>query len=291
LEAGYPGFDSAFADSSYNTAPLKNVLKTVERASVWVTSKIPEGHWYDPKDTYKILEMALKDIGVDYVDLMLLHGPAAWGNMSVEESLQRQWAGMEAFYRAGKARAIGVSNYCPRALRSILRKATIVPHVNQVIYHAGMGEDPDGLLSFCRFHNITVQAESASDWVNPAIVHGADYMTVGERHNKSALQVALRWLAQRGYPLIVESLNPQHQREDINIFDFNLTAAEIALISAQENCRAGEQVPPFCHVPYYQTPFRCCNTDGRHSQCANWGDEEILIGHSDARTASPEIVV
>jgi len=270
LEVGYVGIDSAFNDPSYQTDGLRKVLKTVDRNKLFITSKINGPYVVHPDEAENEMDAALRDLGIDYVDLMLSHGPGVWQNWTVESSLQRYWAGFESFYKAGKARAIGVSNWCPRAIRSILKTATVTPHVNQVVYHAGMGEDPDGLMSFSRQYGITIQCESASDWANPIILSGEPYASIGQKHNKSGIQVAFRWLVQRGYPALQGSSSQKHQAEDMDIFDFELAEDDMKTISAQEHCRAGFQRKPHCHVPYFYSRNRICNLDLKGALASNW---------------------
>jgi len=293
LEVGYTGIDSAFGDSSYQTDALREVLKTVDRSALFITSKIPGPSFVDPEQTEATLDAALEDLGLDYVDLMLSHGPGRWQNWTVESSLQRHWQGFETFYKAGKARAIGVSNWCPRAILSVLKTATVVPHVNQVIYHAGMGEDPDTLMSFARYRGIVIQSESATDWSNPHILGEDPYKSIGAKYNKSGIQVALRWLTQRGYPAIQGSSNPKHQAEDLDIFDFELSAEDLAAISAERHCIAGYQLPPHCHVPYFRSgEQRICNVDGKGGFADNWecDDDFALMNEAyDLQGGSPRL--
>merc|ERR1711903_392577 len=126
-------------------------------------------------------------------------------------------------------------------------------------------------MSFSRAHNITIQCESGTDWANKRILTGEPYVSIGQKYNKSAIQVALRWLVQRGYPALQGSSNPKHQLENLDVFDFELSEAEVESISVQHHCRAGNQVPPFCQVPYYRAgDKRVCNVDGKGSHASNW---------------------
>lgn len=273
LEVGYVAFDTAAFDSSYDDIGVAAALRDRPRNSFFITTKINSVTLYDPAQTREFLDEALHHLGLEYVDLMLVHGPGQWANMTVEASLQQQWAKLEEFYRDGKARAIGVSNYCVRAMKSVLKTASVTPHVNQVIYHAGMGEDPEGVITFARAHNITIQAESPTDWANPRIMTGEPYKSIAAKHGKTGLQVALRWLVQRNHSLIVGAHSKKHMVEDLDIFDFVLTQAELANVSLQNHCRAGFHHPPFCNLTSFPSPRRCCDTDGRGTQCPNWGDD------------------
>ena len=141
--------------------------------------------------------------------------------------------------------------------------------------HAGMGPDPDGVVSFARQHGITIQAFSPTDEGNPVLLRGEPYKSIGAAHNKSGLQAALRWLTQRNPPAgyVVAADNRQYLAEDLDTF-FELTPKDIATIDAQRSCRAGMPQPcagPSCQCwPYWPGPEDCCNTDGKGGRCKAW---------------------
>ena len=131
-----------------------------------------------------------------------------------------------------------------------------------------MGDDPDGVVSYAREHNITVMAFSPTDEGNPILLSGEPYKSIGAKHQKSPLQTALRWLTQRNIPYAIAADKKEYLEEDIDVFDFDLTADEMATISAQTSCQAGGMKPPDCHFPYWPGALDCCNTDGKGTQCA-----------------------
>lgn len=282
VSVGYTGFDTAY-DPCYIDTAVAAGLKGVNRSSYFLTTKISGAGWLtysSPNMTTYLLEKALANLATDYLDLVLIHIPGEFPNMTMAESLQGQWLAMEAFLRAGKTRAIGVSNFCPRALRAVLEVATVKPAVNQVLYHAGMGTDPDGVISLSRAHGITIAAYGASDSVNPVLLHGEPYRSIGAAHGKTGLQVAFRWLTQRGFPIIVASSSRTHQEQNLNSTDFELTPAEIANISAQVSCQAYGMKPPHC-LPYY--PSGCCNMYGNGTQCPRITAADFYRGEAGAR--------
>lgn len=266
LSVGFAGIDTAHNDPCYNDTVVGKALKGIDRDSYFLVSKIPSAFSVNPSQTSKQLEAGLHNLGLPYVDLMLIHHPGKAHSQSFEASLQQQWAAMEEFYKAGKARAIGVSNFCRRAMEAILQTATVKPAVNQILYHAGMGNDADGVVSFAHAHNITLMAFSPVDEGNPVLIKGEPYKSIGATHGKTPVQVALRWLVQRGLAFVVASDKKAYMEEDINIFDFKLTPAEVANISSQHSCRAGGMKPPYC-LPYWPGPEDCCNLDTRGTQC------------------------
>lgn len=284
LSLGYVGIDTAHASAPgpYNDTAVGAALRGAERSSFFLTTKIESAYFMGlpvvggcagktlAECTTGQLEASLANLGLDAVDLMLIHHPGHFKKQSMAESVQQQWAALEAFHKAGKARAIGVSNFCRAALEALLETATVRPAVNQVLYHSGMGPDPDGIVSLCRQHNMTLMAFSPTDEGNPVLLHGEPYATIGAAHNKSALQSALRWLVQRGHAYVVASDKAAYQREDIDVFDFALTDDEMRTIDAQASCQAGGYAPPTC-LPYWPGPMDCCATDTNGTvtpQCA-----------------------
>jgi diketogulonate reductase-like aldo/keto reductase len=156
----------------------------------------------DPEACYKLtvaeFEINLKNLGVEYVDLMLLHGPSEpFGNLDGCSALacelnSAQWRAYTDMYKQGKAKAIGVSNYCPSCFECL--KGGVVPAVNQIQLHVGTGADPEGLLSYCDSKGIVVQAYAPL--AAGKVASDSLCAKVGKAHSKSAAQVGLRWIVQ-----------------------------------------------------------------------------------------------
>merc|ERR1712226_873297 len=129
---------------------------------------------------------------------------------------------------AGKAKAIGVSNYCVSSLKCIAQTATVTPAVNQVKFHVGMGTDPTGLKSYCDSKGIHVQAYSPLGDGTSELITGPLVTSIGKAHNMTGAQVSLRWLIETGVPLTTKSTKESHLKEDLAIFNFTLAATEKA---------------------------------------------------------------
>jgi diketogulonate reductase-like aldo/keto reductase len=159
LSLGYNHIDAA--NDYNNQVSVGAGLKGVPRSSYFLTTKIDSQQQsktaYDA--TMKDMELSLTQLDLDYVDLMLIHFPPT-GNDQYCAAMQEQWRACEDFYKAGKARSIGVSNYCPSSFECILKTANITPAVNQVEIHVGMGPDPGGIISYCKGKGVQVQAYS-----------------------------------------------------------------------------------------------------------------------------------
>ena len=164
---------------------------------------------------------------------MLVHFPPT-GNVFGPgcASMQEQWRAMEDFYRAGKAKAIGVSNYCPSSLECIMKVANVTPAVNQVQYHIGMGKDPNGIKSYCDKLGTVLQGYSPLGDGTSVLINGPLVSGIGDAHNKTGAQVSLQWVVKNGVPVSTKSTSATHLTTDLDIFDWDVTAAEKAKLDA-----------------------------------------------------------
>merc|ERR1712007_161365 len=206
----------------HNQAAVGRAIGKVNRSSVFLETKVP-GCGLDPavstdrcySDTAKVLAGNLKDLNVTYVDLVIIHFPPKMSMLMRTcsfacQQVKDQWRAMEEFYFSGKARSIGVSNYCPSCFKCLDGAAKVYPMVNQVGYHIGMGNDPSGIRSFCDEKGVVLQAYSPlgnKPWTKGAdseILSGAFTTALGKAHGKSTVAVALKWLVQHGVPTITK---------------------------------------------------------------------------------------
>ena len=150
---------------------------------------------------------------------------------------------MESFVKAGKARAIGVSHYCQRHLKDVMEIATIPIAVNQVQYHVGMGNAGPNATDdkqFCDANGVTYESFSplcgpctdAAGKPDRSLVNGPLVTSIGKNHGKSGAQVSLRWQVQAGIPVIPKTSNPEHQKENIDLFSWSLTEKEMEQLTA-----------------------------------------------------------
>merc|ERR1719174_756450 len=224
LAAGFNHIDTA---NDYNNQKgVGAALKGIDRDSYFLTTKIPDG---SASQTKSNMEQDLQDLGLDYVDLMLVHFPPRGNSCS---SMQAQWGAMEEFYKAGKAKAIGVSNYCPSSLDCIMQTATVTPAVNQVEYHVGMGVDPIGVKSASEKYGIHLQAYSPLGNGKSDLITGDLVTTIGGHYDKTGAQVALRWIQENGVSLTTKTTKTSHMQEDLDVFTFQLSAEDKAALDA-----------------------------------------------------------
>ena len=237
LQQGFNHIDTAWA--YHNQDGVGAALKGVPRSSYFLTTKVPDcGRLGGCADNYKnttdALNFDLTRLGLDFVDLVLVHWPPQTNDGTALncKAVQDDWKAMEDFYAAGKAKAIGVSNFCPTALQCLMRTAKVVPAVNQVQYHAGMGPDPGGIKTYCDSLGIRLQAYSPLGDGTMELISGPLVSKIGKAHNVSGASVSLRWITQNGVPLSTKSTSAKHLAEDLSIYSFTLSKDEMAQMDA-----------------------------------------------------------
>jgi len=163
----------------------------------------------------------LKKYGTDYVDLYMFHWP-------VTRTYLDAWKQMEQLYKEGYCRAIGVANCHQHHLEEIIKIAEIMPAVNQFEVHPLFTQKP--LIEYCKSKNIIVEAYTPIARFDDRLVHLPALKVIARRHNKSIVQIVLRWHIQNGIIPVVRSLNKKRQLENISVFDFELTNEEVKII-------------------------------------------------------------
>lgn len=216
LEAGYRHIDTAQLygnETSVGTALKESGL---ERDEVFVTTKfLPRGG-----DPVRALEHSLRRLGIDAVDLYLVHWP--------QGGATRAWPGMERAAERGYTRSIGVSNFGEADLAAVIASADRMPSVNQVSYSPVAHRT--GLLQACRGHGVVLEAYSPLG--TGRLLRDATVADVAAGAGRTPAQVLLRWAVQRGIPVIPKSVHRERIEENLRIFDFDLSAADLARLDA-----------------------------------------------------------
>lgn len=211
----------------------------LSRQDLFVTSKVPGG--LDENATWAALEESLKQLGLDYVDLMLIHWPSPGMTAKGADARMQQWLTLEKIAKQGKTRAIGVSHHCRKHLEDVLSVATLPVSLNQNQYHVGMARDSQPRLHgkiFNEDHGIVYMSYSSlcgpcSPPDNKILITGNLVSDIGKRYSKTGAQVSLRWLVQQGIPVVPKSNEVSHIRENFDIFDFTLSNSEMQILSSQ----------------------------------------------------------
>lgn len=182
------------------------------------------------------LDLALKKMGTDYVDLYLLHSPFVSKEVN-GLSLEEAWKDMEQLYKSGKAKNIGVSNFAVEDLQRILKVAEVKPQVNQIEFSPFLQNQTPGIYKFCQEHDILLEAYSplgplqkktAQDDSQPFFEYVKE---LSEKYIKSEAQIILRWVTKRGVLPVTTSSKPQRISDAQNLFSFDLTAEEVDKIT------------------------------------------------------------
>ncbi|MEC0245604.1 aldo/keto reductase [Paenibacillus chitinolyticus] len=200
----------------------------LSREELFVTSKVWNAdQGYEP--ALGAFEVSLRKLGLDYLDLYLIHWP-------VQGKYKDTWRALEAIYESGKARSIGVSNFHVHHLQDLLQDAKIKPMVDQVEFHPCLTQEE--LRAYCREQGI--QFEAWSPLMQGKLLDNEVLKSIADRHGKSVAQVILRWDLQNGVVTIPKSTKEHRIIENASVFDFELTADEMNRISGlNENKRVG----------------------------------------------------
>ncbi|KAJ7663834.1 NADP-dependent oxidoreductase domain-containing protein [Mycena polygramma] len=241
LKAGYRHIDTAYVygTEAYVGAALR--ASGLPREEVFVTTKLP---WYHPKYVARSFEESLSRLGLDYVDLYLIHFPQTIvypggydapatlvemaTNLKVVEtpSLNDTWTELERLHASGRARAIGVSNFSIKTLEQLFKTAKIVPAVNQVEMHPYLAQTE--LLEYCRKKGIVVTAYSPSG--HAQVRNDPTIVALAEKYKVSPTQIILAWHLARGVVTVPKSSNAGRQKENITLP--TLSAEDVASVTA-----------------------------------------------------------
>jgi 2,5-diketo-D-gluconate reductase A len=242
LEAGYRHIDTAQMYGNENEVGEAIAKSGIDRGEVFVTSKL-NNQFHRPEDARISFDITLEALGFDYLDLFLIHWPLP---TKYDGDFVSTWEVMEEFYRDGRVRSIGVSNFTAHHLRRLRAEATVTPAVNQVEIHPYFTQEE--LRADCADHNIAVEA-----WAPIAQGKVLDDPTIGaiaERVGKSPAQVVLRWHIQRGDIVFPKSVTPARVKENIDIFDFELSPADLeSITSLNRDERGGPDPDTFDWIP------------------------------------------
>jgi diketogulonate reductase-like aldo/keto reductase len=224
-----------------------------KRKELFLTTKVPGALGFN--GTISAHEDNLKQLGLDYVDLLLTHFPCNFDGKTGCDKRDRQatWKGLEQMHKEGKARAIGVSHYCQQHLEDVLEVATVPIAINQQEWHVGMGPDPEGVRSFGEKHGITFQSFSplcgpCGDKLDKELITGQFVTSIGKNYNVSGPQVALRWLVENGSPVIAKTDKLDHLKEDLDLFRFKLMPEDLATLNAATSPPSVETVAADCKI-------------------------------------------
>ncbi|MNZ38756.1 putative oxidoreductase YtbE [compost metagenome] len=221
---GYRSIDTAaiYQNETGVGQAIKEALQdnNLSREELFVTSKV----WTADmgyEETIAAYEASLAKLGLEYLDLYLIHWP-------VKGNYKETWRALETLYKEGRVKAIGVSNFQIHHLEDVMKDAEIKPMVNQVELHPYLSQQ--ALLSFCQEQGI--QLEAWSPLMQGQLLDQPVLKQIAAKHGKSVTQVIIRWDLQRGIITIPKSTKEHRIIENVDVFDFQLTEEDMNLINA-----------------------------------------------------------
>jgi 2,5-diketo-D-gluconate reductase A len=240
LRVGYRHIDTAEMYGNEKEVGLAITASGLDRDDVFVTSKLNNNH-HPYSDALAAFDRTLSDLGLEYVDLFLIHWPLPAVGDFVET-----WRALESVYRDDRARAIGVSNFHADHLRRLLDETELVPAVNQIEAHPYLTQEP--LRAFNASHGI--KTEAWSPLARGRVLDDPTIKDVVHRTGRTAAQVVLRWHIQLGNIVFPKSVRLDRIEENFNIFEFELSGEDMAAISKLDRGeRTGPDPDKFNYVP------------------------------------------
>lgn len=239
IQLGYRHIDTAQAYGNEAGVGLGVRTSSVSREQLFITSKIAAEH-----KTYESakcsIEKSLQTMGLDYLDLMIIHSPQPWTewratDKNFDEGNLQAWQALEDAYRAGQLKAIGVSNFQQSDLNNLLDNATIKPMVNQILVH--IGNTDHELIKFCQQNSLIVEAYSP-------IAHGTILQhpminAMAERYQVSVAQLCIQYVIQLGTVALPKTANPEHMKNNA-MLDFVISDTDMDQLKQVQAVDYGE---------------------------------------------------
>ncbi|PVE72518.1 aldo/keto reductase [Priestia megaterium] len=229
---GYRHIDTAQA--YMNEAGIGEGIRSsgFEREELFITTKVAaEAKTY--KEVTESIDESLTKMGLDYIDLLIIHSPQPWTEFREEnryfEENKEAWKAMEDAYKAGKVKAIGLSNFLQDDIENILSSCEIKPMVNQILAH--VSNTPLELIEFCQKNGILVEAYSPI--AHGAVLGNEEVKVIADKYEVSVAQLCLRYDIQLGLVVIPKTANPNHMKDNAEL-DFVISDADMEILKNVE---------------------------------------------------------
>lgn len=224
LEVGYRHIDTAAIYGNEEGVGQAIASAGIPRDELFVTTKL----WNDRQtDAEAAFDESLGKLGLDYVDLYLIHWPTPQ-----KDTFVQAWKSLEKIYASGRAKAIGVSNFLVPHLEKLLANTDVVPAVNQIELHPAH-QQPE-VTAFSREHGIAIEAWGPLGQGKYPLFDTPEVSQAAEAHGKTPAQVVIRWHLQTGNIVFPKSNRRERMAENFDVFDFELSSDEVAAISSLE---------------------------------------------------------
>lgn len=232
LEVGYRHLDCAEIYENQLSVSQGIKLSGVNRKEIFITSKI----WNDDKgyeSTKKAFHKILKDLDLEYLDLLLIHWPIGKGFKDNWQEVNAQtWKAMEEFYLEGKIKAIGLSNFSVHHIEALKKSAKILPMVNQLEFHPGYLQ-PE-IVEYCQKNNIVVQAWSP--FSQSKVLENKTLVQLAKKYEVTVAQLILNWIIQKDIVPLPKSKTPERIRSNFDVFNFGINQADLKVIDQLNDC-------------------------------------------------------
>jgi diketogulonate reductase-like aldo/keto reductase len=228
LYAGYRHIDAAAIYG--NESGIGQAIKEsgIDRKDIFITNKL----WNTKRGYDKAIrafKKSLKYFNLDYFDLYLFHWPASYKVYSDWKEINNDtWRAFETLYNDGLVRAIGVCNFTPFYLHPVLETAKIIPMINQIEYHPGQTQIET--VTFCK--SFAIQIEAWSPLGSGKIFQNVQLNNIAQKYHKSVAQICIRWCLQRNILPIPKSVTPERIKENIAVYDFELSSDDMTNIDS-----------------------------------------------------------
>jgi 2,5-diketo-D-gluconate reductase A len=226
LNVGYRLIDTAAGYYNEESVGRAITKSNVKREDIFVTTKLlPEDLGYEKAK--RAFKASLKKLGLDYIDLYLIHLP--------QGDINSSWIAMEELYKEGKVRAIGVSNFDMSQIQDLLKQHSVIPAVNQVETHPFSQKTE--MQKALQSHDIQLESWSPFAQGRNNLFNNELLIALASKYHKSIAQVVLRWLIQKEVVVIPRSSNMKRINENFNVFDFKLSSDDMTIIKSLDKGR------------------------------------------------------
>lgn len=235
VEIGYRHIDTAQAYG--NERGIGEGIKVcgISRADLFITTKL-SAEVKSYAEAVASIDSSLKLLGLDYIDLMIIHSPKPWAEYGEEsrhfEGNREAWRALEDAYKAGKLRAIGVSNFQITDIENIVKGCTVKPMVNQILAH--ISNTPFELIDYCKQHNILVEAYSPI--AHGELLKNREVIRIAEKYNVSVAQLAIRYCLELGLLPLPKTANPDNMKNNADV-DFSISADDMEILKNIEQIK------------------------------------------------------
>ena len=234
IRTGYRHIDTAACYGNEKSVGAAIASCGIDRRQLFVTSKVwNTERGYD--STLRAFDRSLNDLGLNYLDLYLIHWPASPHRFSDWQQINSStWRAMERLLRNGLVRAIGVSNFMPQHLAALLSTAAVTPAVNQIEFHPGYRQAE--CVAYCRELGILVEAWSPLG--RGKVLEHETIAALARHYSKTPAQICLRWILQQGILPLPKSVTPSRMKTNLDLTGFELSAEDMQRLTAISYCGA-----------------------------------------------------